>query len=54
MCSVGDPFNIDIATENIELCKFKCNECGKEFKGISVSNIKCPNCHSKNTSKIES
>ena len=51
MCSVGDTFNIDIA-EGVELCRYRCNDCSKEFKGIGMSNIKCPSCHSSNTSKI--
>ncbi len=50
MCSVGDAFNIDIA-EGVELCGYVCKDCGKEFKGISMGTIKCPACHSLNTSK---
>ena len=50
MCSVGDAFNIDIA-ESVELCQYKCEDCGKEFKGIGMGKgLKCPECHSTNTS----
>lgn len=52
MCSVGDAFNIDIA-DNAVFCQYKCNDCGKEFKGIGTGNIKCPGCKSTNTSKIQ-
>ena len=50
MCSVGDAFNIDIA-EEIAPRKYKCNDCGKQFKGIRMGkSLKCPECHSANTS----
>lgn len=50
MCSVGDAFNIDIE-QTAELCDYTCKDCGKEFKGIGIGNIKCPACHSSNTVK---
>jgi DNA-directed RNA polymerase subunit RPC12/RpoP len=51
MCSVGDSFNIDLS-ENIEMVEYRCNDCGKKFKGMGmVTSLKCPSCHSKNTSK---
>lgn len=50
MCSVGDAFNIDISTEGINLSEYKCNDCGKEFKGMAIGkSLKCPECHSLNT-----
>lgn len=51
MCSVGDAFNIDIS-EDVNICEYICQDCGKEFKGIALAkNLKCPACHSSNTSK---
>lgn len=53
MCSVGDAFNIDIA-EDIGLCEYECKDCGKKFKGVKIAkSLKCPKCHSANTSMIE-
>lgn len=48
MCSVGDGFNVEIS-EGVDLKNYKCNDCGKEFKGLSLSKVKCPACHSINT-----
>lgn len=54
MCSVGDPFNIDISSEDTGLCEYKCNDCGKQFKGIRIGRgLKCPECHSTNTSQVQ-
>jgi Zn finger protein HypA/HybF involved in hydrogenase expression len=50
MCSVGDAFNIDIE-EDVGFCEMVCNNCGKQFKGIG-KDIKCPKCHSADTSII--
>lgn len=50
MCSVGDAFNIDIS-EDMGLCEYICNDCGKNFKGVRINQtLKCPKCHSTNTS----
>lgn len=50
MCSVGDAFNIDIS-EDTGLCDYKCDDCGKEFKGLRIKKkLKCPECQSANTS----
>lgn len=53
MCSVGDMFDVDVSGD-ATIRQYKCNDCGKEFKGIG-NNLKCPSCRSLNTSqKIES
>lgn len=48
MCSVGDAFNIDI-TEDVKISEYICKDCGKEFKGVGMSKVKCPSCKSLNT-----
>jgi len=48
MCSVGDAFNIDIA-EGVKMSEYVCKDCGKEFKGMGMSKVKCPSCKSLNT-----
>jgi len=52
MCSVGDAFNIDIAGDSV-ICDYKCSDCGGKFRGVRVNTkLKCPECHSANTSII--
>ena len=50
MCSVGDGFNVELS-EGITLCEYVCEDCGKEFKGLIMTKIKCPACHSTKTTK---
>lgn len=52
MCSVGDAFNIDIA-EDVKMKDYKCEDCGKEFKGLGISTLKCPSCKSANTRLVK-
>ncbi len=47
MCSVGDMFDIDISGD-AELHDYVCNDCGKQFKGLGRTNLRCPACHSTN------
>jgi len=50
MCSVGGgDFNLEI--EEIELERYKCNDCGNKFGGMGDKVI-CPSCHSENIVKI--
>jgi predicted Zn-ribbon and HTH transcriptional regulator len=43
MCSVGGPPDFDFDMGAVE--KYKCKECGDEFKGIG-KNPTCPKCAS--------
>lgn len=41
-------------SEDTGLCEYKCNNCGKEFKGVRIGkSLKCPECHSPNTSTLK-
>lgn len=50
MYSVGDALNIEIR-KDVDLTKYICNDCGYEFNGIVMKNIRCAVCHSFNTAK---
>ena len=51
MCSVGDAFGVDVEG-GMEVHKYVCNQCNKEFKGIGMK-MSCPKCQSKDVKGIE-
>jgi Zn finger protein HypA/HybF involved in hydrogenase expression len=49
MCSGGGPFSVDLL--NVEEKEYRCSDCGKEFKGLSVRPL-CPMCKSDNVKRL--
>ena len=44
MCSSGGPM-ADLSMKKLKIKKYKCRECGNEFKGLGRKVI-CPSCQS--------
>lgn len=45
MCSVGGPPDIDLDLGEVKFEKFKCKDCGGDFKAAGKSPT-CPKCGS--------
>ena len=53
MCSVGGPaVDIDLKKTKTKIRKYRCSDCGKEFKVLS-GKAKCPECKSTNVVEIK-
>jgi Zn finger protein HypA/HybF involved in hydrogenase expression len=50
MCSVGGPPDFDFEMGQVE--KYKCKDCGGEFKGIG-KNPSCPKCASEKVEPVK-
>lgn len=45
MCSAGGPPDIDMNMDEVKFEKYKCNDCGGDFKGAGKKAV-CPLCGS--------
>lgn len=43
MCSVGGPPDVDFNMDEVK--RYKCKECGNDFKGMGKKPV-CPTCSS--------
>lgn len=50
MCTVGGPM-ADIKMKKLKTKRYKCMDCGNEFKGIGKKVI-CPSCQSDNVEEL--
>jgi predicted Zn-ribbon and HTH transcriptional regulator len=50
MSGIRDEFKINMLRD-VGLYECVCRDCGNKFKGLPVSKIECPACHSTNISK---
>ncbi|MDR0912478.1 MAG: hydrogenase maturation nickel metallochaperone HypA [Methanobrevibacter sp.] len=51
MCSTGGPMGENIDLKKLKTKKYRCLDCGNEFKGIGKKVI-CPSCQSNNLEEI--
>ncbi|OPX62860.1 MULTISPECIES: hypothetical protein [unclassified Methanoregula] len=50
MCSPVGPLSIELG--EITFYKYRCNDCGREYKSTGKQHSICPDCKSENVEKV--